>query len=81
MMMRPIVEKSDNSTLVRNVTIWLPPGCWYEESTEIINVDDGGIYVNRTYDLEEIPHFVKCGSIIPFIPVGTNAIAKARQGK
>ena len=39
-MVRPIVEPGDNSTLVRNVAIWLPPGCWYEKGMTLIEVKD-----------------------------------------
>ena len=68
-MVRPIVEPGDNSTLVRNVAIWLPPGCWYEKGMTLIEVKDkNGKMIKRTVDLSEIPFWVKCGAAIPIRP-------------
>lgn len=68
-MVRPIVEPGDSTTLVRNVSIWLPPGCWYEQGMNLIEVKDkSGEMLTRTYDLSEIPFFVMCGSAIPIRP-------------
>ena len=59
-MVRPIVEPGDNTTLVRDVKIWLPQGCWYELGMTLVQVQQKeGLVVTRTYDLSEVPYWVK----------------------
>ncbi len=43
--------------------IWLPKGLWYDYRDA--HVIDGGKVITQTYKLDEIPVFVKAGSIIP----------------
>lgn len=59
-MVRPIVEPGDNTTLVRDVKIWLPQGCWYELGMTLVQVQQKeGLVITRTYDLSEVPYWVK----------------------
>jgi len=43
--------------------VWLPKGAWYDYHTGAVVKGDG--FVSRKYALDEIPVFVKEGSIIP----------------
>lgn len=47
-----------------NVSVYLPEGGWYSLSTS--EYFEGGGYINVSAPLDEIPVFVKAGSIIPF---------------
>lgn len=47
----------------REKIIWLPPGKWYNFFTG--EEMEGGIFLKRRYSLEEVPVFVRGGSILP----------------
>ena len=54
--------KNDKST----VQVWLPEGNdWYEWHTGTLL--KGGQSIERTFNLDEYPVYVKAGSILPFI--------------
>ncbi len=61
LLVAPIVD-SEN---VAN--IYLPPGKWYDYFTD--EEFDGGEVIHKNYNVDEIPVFVKEGSIIPTGPV------------
>ncbi|QDE40873.1 DUF5110 domain-containing protein [Luteibacter pinisoli] len=48
--------------------VWLPPGLWY--SRDGAEAYDGGGVLERSYTLEEIPIFVRPGSVVPLYPEG-----------
>ena len=59
----PIVSPISPDTLLASQRIWIPPGTWIEwYSGERL---EGPKVVERHYALDEIPIFVKLGSIIP----------------
>ena len=87
MVIRPIVEKSDATTMA-TVTIWLPPGGWYEVtgySNRWIDIpdDSDGLNITAMYALEEIPMFVHEMAVIPYLgrrtPHQRNYIGLARS--
>ncbi len=53
--------------------VWLPPGLWY--SRDGAEAFDGGKMIERSYTLEEIPIFVRPGSIVPLYPEGMRDLA------
>ncbi|MGF6710395.1 alpha-glucosidase (family GH31 glycosyl hydrolase) [Luteibacter sp. W1I16] len=53
--------------------VWLPPGKWY--SRDGAEAFEGGRRVERAYTLEEIPIFVRPGSVIPLYPEGMRDLA------
>jgi hypothetical protein len=53
--------------------VWLPPGLWY--SRDGAEAFDGGRMIERSYTLEEIPIFVRPGSVIPLYPEGMRDLA------
>jgi alpha-glucosidase (family GH31 glycosyl hydrolase) len=62
MIVAPIHESmKGNNNIEQN--IWLPQGGWYDYRNN--NRIDGGGVITRSYTLDEIPVFVKAGSIIP----------------
>ncbi len=44
-------------------SVWLPEGLWYDYRNA--NTASGGKVISETYGLDEIPVFIKAGSIIP----------------
>jgi alpha-glucosidase (family GH31 glycosyl hydrolase) len=76
MLVAPICVQGD-SNMVATKTIWLPPVTWYDDTFgELI---EGGATITRSYDLSEIPIFIRAGAIIPRVPnpqtvgIGTQA--------
>ncbi|CUG82484.1 glycoside hydrolase family 31, putative [Bodo saltans] len=65
MLVAPICVQGD-SNMIATKTIWLPPVTWYDDTFgELIQ---GGSTITRSYDLSEIPIFIRAGSIIPRVP-------------
>jgi len=54
--------------------VWLPPGVWY--SRDGAESFEGGRVLERSYTLEEIPIFVRPGSVVPLYPEGMRDLAK-----
>eukprot|EP00042_Codosiga_hollandica_P032126 m.200668 g.200668 ORF g.200668 m.200668 type:complete len:1028 (+) comp53818_c0_seq1:262-3345(+) len=78
----PVVTPMDSSTNMTQQSIWIPPGLWYEvTSGSLINgASDGNTILTKSYDLSEIPVFVRAGAIVPSIPiVEGNTIGLAQQ--
>ena len=65
MIVAPIATEGD-STHTAMKEVWLPEGEWYEWYTGA-KIQGPGIYT-RSYMLEEVPVFVKAGSIVPMQP-------------
>ena len=55
--------KISEDNLLAKKNIWLPEGQWYELSTGSMLA--GGKVVERAYAINEMPVFVKSGSILP----------------
>ncbi|WP_051943317.1 MULTISPECIES: glycoside hydrolase family 31 protein [Luteibacter] len=53
--------------------VWLPPGLWY--SRDGAESFEGGRVLERSYTLEEIPIFVRPGSVVPLYPEGMRDLA------
>ncbi len=53
--------------------VWLPPGTWYSHDGAESYL--GGGMLERTYTLEEIPIFVRPGSVLPLYPEGMRDLA------
>jgi len=63
MLVSPVTSPIGKDSLFVQKKIWLPEGEWIEWFTG--TVLQGGKVVNRTFTLEEIPVYIKSGSIIP----------------
>jgi len=63
MLVSPVTNPIGEDSLIVQKKIWLPEGEWIEWFTG--TVLKGGKVVNRTFTLEEIPVYIKSGSIIP----------------
>lgn len=66
MIIDPVTRAIGNDSLYVSKKIWLPEGQWYEWYTG--SLIEGGKTVERSYTLDDIPLFVKAGSIIPMQP-------------
>ena len=74
MIVAPITAPLSPKNLLTSKTIWLPEGTWIEWFTGTRL--KGPAIIERTYTLDEIPVFVKAGSIIPMQPEMKNTGAK-----
>lgn len=67
MLVMPVTRPMGNGEFYSESTIWLPDGNnWYELSTGTML--RGGQTVTRRYAIDEMPVFVKAGSIVPMAP-------------
>lgn len=62
MLVAPVCE-SDSGKGTIDKTLWLPKGKWYETANGVML--DGDRVVTRKYTQDQIPYFLKEGSIIP----------------
>ncbi len=66
MIVHPVTRAIGKDSLFTYQSTWLPEGDWYEWSSgELIK---GGSVVKRAFTIDEIPVYVKAGSIIPMQP-------------
>ena len=66
MMIAPVVDPVDKKTDLTMKDIWLPEGNWFEWTSGTMLA--GGQIITRKYAMNDIPVFVKEGSIIPMYP-------------
>lgn len=67
----PAVFESDVMSGLTPVSIWIPPGPWYEVGTGVVHTgaSDGSTVLTKAFPLHEIPMFVRGSAIVPKIPV------------
>lgn len=63
MIVAPVTAKADTVTRLSSQKVWLPEGDWYDLFTGTML--KGGQVLQRKYALDEIPVFVKAGSLLP----------------
>lgn len=70
-MISPIVTPASTENNLATTSVWIPPGKWISVNTGTViqGNSDGSTVRTKSYDLSEIPMFVKAGSIIPTIEV------------
>lgn len=61
MIVAPLMKKSKSGMV--SAKVWLPEGAWYRYDSDVLI--KGGRNYTATYALNEVPVFVKAGSIIP----------------
>eukprot|EP01126_Amoeba_proteus_P047207 TRINITY_DN5379_c0_g1_i4.p1 TRINITY_DN5379_c0_g1~~TRINITY_DN5379_c0_g1_i4.p1 ORF type:complete len:454 (-),score=92.74 TRINITY_DN5379_c0_g1_i4:141-1502(-) len=62
----PIVVPGDVNTSLARAIVWLPPGTWFDyEMGNLIN--SAGSVIQNSYDISEVPVYVRAGAIIPGI--------------
>jgi alpha-glucosidase (family GH31 glycosyl hydrolase) len=66
MIAAPVVTPADPNSHLAIRSIWLPPGEWIEWPTGAHFT--GPVQLTRTFDLDQIPVYVRPGSIIPMAP-------------
>jgi alpha-glucosidase (family GH31 glycosyl hydrolase) len=71
MMVAPVVTPSNKTTGLTELRVWIPPGIWIGllDGRVVSGASDGSSSLSLQVDLEDIPIFVKAGSIIPTLPV------------
>ncbi len=64
MLIAPVTQPMKNG--VATISLWLPPGRWYDRNRgEVIR---GGRTIKRDYTLDEVPVFVRAGAVLPLNP-------------
>ncbi len=63
LLVSPVVQAADPETELATVETWLPPGTWFDTARG--EVLPGGRSVKRRYLWNEIPVFVRPGTILP----------------
>ncbi|WP_260596882.1 glycoside hydrolase family 31 protein [Sphingomonas endolithica] len=77
MLVAPVTQPLQNG--VASVSIWLPPGRWYDDNRgEVI---EGGRTIVRDYLLDEVPLFVRAGAAIPMNPASVHKLQDADDGR
>lgn len=64
MLVAPVTQPAKDG--VATVSIWLPPGRWYDRNRG--ELAEGGRTITRDYALDEIPVFVRAGAVVPLNP-------------
>jgi hypothetical protein len=64
LLVAPVAQPMKDGAAI--VSIWLPPGRWYDRNRG--DVLDGGQIVTRDYTLDEMPVFVRAGAVVPMNP-------------
>lgn len=59
----PIVFPRNEYHYMSEKSFWIPEGHWIDASSGLIFM--GNQFINKTYDLSEIPVFIKSGTILP----------------
>jgi alpha-glucosidase len=67
LLVAPILVKAVKGKNSVNRDIYLPKGNWYDYWTKELLV--GGKIIQRDVDIDQVPLFVKAGSILPFGPI------------
>jgi alpha-glucosidase len=63
LLVAPVVSKSDDLTGLASVKVWLPEGEWFDTARGC--TEAGGGWIKREYLLNEVPVFVRPGTMIP----------------
>ena len=64
MLVAPVTRPVQGATAT--VSIWLPPGHWYDSNRGALI--EGGRTITRDYALDEVPVFVRAGAVVPLNP-------------
>ncbi len=63
MLVAPVTSPVDPSSELAEVKVWLPEGEWFD--TERGEMEQGGQTITRRYMINEVPVFVRPGTVIP----------------
>lgn len=66
MIVAPVISPEDPGSMLTKKKVWLPEGRWIEWLTGGI-LEGSGVF-ERSFSIDEIPVYVKAGSIIPMQP-------------
>ncbi|MGC0775860.1 MAG: TIM-barrel domain-containing protein [Candidatus Acidiferrum sp.] len=70
----PVTHPVDMGSRLAKISVWLPPGNWIEWDSGASF--QGSVALDRSFSINEIPIYVKSGSIIPMQPDRNHANAK-----
>jgi alpha-glucosidase len=59
----PVISKRESNTDLASVNVWLPDGEWYDTARGC--TEAGGGWITRKYLMDEVPVFVRPGTMIP----------------
>ncbi|WNO52874.1 glycoside hydrolase family 31 protein [Stakelama saccharophila] len=77
MLVAPVTQPMKDGSAT--VSIWLPPGRWYDSNRgEVIA---GGQMIERDYTLDEVPVFVRAGAVVPMNPDSVRKLQTMDNGE
>jgi len=79
MMVVPIVNASNTTTLLTKMDIWIPEGEWYEQHHGRV-LKGPTVLKDQNFDLSEIPVYIKTGSVIPKLVLRGSSLGRAGKG-
>ncbi|OQR89318.1 glycoside hydrolase [Achlya hypogyna] len=65
-MVAPIVAPLNASTQLITCSVWIPPGIWFDETFGALL--QGPSTYSAKFTLDDVPRFLKAGSIVPMAP-------------
>jgi alpha-glucosidase (family GH31 glycosyl hydrolase) len=72
LLVAPVVMPANPNTSLSTVSLWLPPGTWFDIlSGALRTVGAGGETLVRDFDLSEVPLFVPAGTVLPLRPLSS----------
>jgi alpha-glucosidase len=81
-MVSPVTTQAQNPTSMTHKSVWIPPGLWFDTCTGVLHTgaDDGSSIARKSFDIREVPVFVRAGAVIPgsYITPG-NTIGQAMR--
>ena len=63
LLVAPVLDKANPKTDLATVKVWLPEGTWYDTARGC--TEKGARWIKRDYLLQEVPVFVRPGTIVP----------------
>jgi len=63
MLVAPVTEKLNEDDEMVEVSVWLPEGKWFD--TALGAIEEGGKLISKKYLIDEVPVFVRPGTVIP----------------
>ncbi|MFC3580819.1 glycoside hydrolase family 31 protein [Sphingomonas hylomeconis] len=77
MLVAPVTQPMKDGSAI--VSIWLPPGRWYDSNRGALI--EGGRTISLDYGLDEVPLFIRAGAVLPTNPASVRKLQDSDDGK
>ncbi len=75
LLVAPVVCSAHLLSKMAATTVWLPPGCWTDVVLGLVRCSPNGTTLTATYDLSEVPRFVRGNTVLATAPAAVRAAA------